>query len=97
MNNTQQPIASGFTASSTAAQVLQGLKMSGYCALVSGGHSGLGLETTRALAAAGAQVLVGARDPQAARRQLQSTPNCTVLAKQMDLAVPTSPAKSAID
>lgn len=66
MNHRQFPVHSGFGAASTAAQVLAGHDLSGILAVVTGGHSGLGLETTRALAQAGARVIVGARDVQAA-------------------------------
>ncbi|KJS61568.1 oxidoreductase [Streptomyces rubellomurinus] len=59
----QQPLGSPFTAASTARDVLAGLDLSGRTAVVTGGSSGLGLETVRALAAAGARVLVPARRP----------------------------------
>src|SRR5258707_12176012 len=61
MTTAQHKIGSGFGARSTAADVLQGLDLSGKLAIVTGGHSGLGLETTRALAGAGAHVVVPAR------------------------------------
>ena len=57
----QQHIGSGFGARSTATEVLDGLDLSGRLAVVTGGYSGLGLETTKALAAAGATVVVPAR------------------------------------
>jgi NAD(P)-dependent dehydrogenase (short-subunit alcohol dehydrogenase family) len=57
----QQSIGSGFGAQSTAAEVLQGIDLTAKLAIVTGGYSGLGLETTRALAGAGAQVVVPAR------------------------------------
>jgi len=66
MANKQHPMGSGFTAASTADEVLAGLDLTGKNVIVTGGHSGLGLETTRALANAGASVLVGARDPERA-------------------------------
>jgi NAD(P)-dependent dehydrogenase (short-subunit alcohol dehydrogenase family) len=66
MTSLQRPIGSGFDARSTAGDVLSGLDLSGRTALVTGGGSGLGLETTRALAGAGATVIVPARDPDAA-------------------------------
>jgi NAD(P)-dependent dehydrogenase (short-subunit alcohol dehydrogenase family) len=70
MNTAQHKIGSGFGARSTAAEVLAGLDLTGRLALVTGGYSGLGLETTRALAGAGAQVVVPARRPDTARRAL---------------------------
>ncbi|UMP02477.1 SDR family NAD(P)-dependent oxidoreductase [Amycolatopsis sp. EV170708-02-1] len=63
MTTAQHKIGSGFGARSTAGEVLDGLDLSGKLALVTGGYSGLGLETTRALANAGAHVVVPARRP----------------------------------
>ena len=61
MTTPQHSIGSGFGAESTAEEVLRGIDLSGKLAIVTGGYSGLGLETTRALAAAGAHVVVPAR------------------------------------
>ncbi|MCW2995561.1 MAG: oxidoreductase [Conexibacter sp.] len=66
----QQPIGSGFGARSTAAEVLAGIDLTGKLAIVTGGYSGLGLETVRALTGAGAQVVVPARRPEHAREVL---------------------------
>lgn len=54
----QKPIGSGFGAASTTSDVLAGIDLSGKVAFVTGANSGLGLETGRALAAAGAEVAV---------------------------------------
>lgn len=51
-----------FTAQSTAAEVAAGHDLTGKIALVTGGNSGIGLETVKALALCGAHVVVGARD-----------------------------------
>ena len=59
----QQRTGSPFHAKSTGAEVLAGIDLSGKVAIVTGGYSGIGLETTRALAAAGARVIVPVRDP----------------------------------
>jgi NAD(P)-dependent dehydrogenase (short-subunit alcohol dehydrogenase family) len=61
MSTAQHKIGSGFDARSTADDVLQGIDLSGRLAVVTGGYSGLGLETTRALTRAGAHVVVPAR------------------------------------
>ncbi|WP_328535247.1 SDR family NAD(P)-dependent oxidoreductase [Streptomyces sp. NBC_00344] len=61
MTTRQQKINSGFGAGSTTSDVLRGIDLSGRLAIVTGGSSGLGLETTRALAGAGARVIVPAR------------------------------------
>ncbi|WP_338607934.1 oxidoreductase [Pelagibacterium nitratireducens] len=63
MSNLQSPVGSPFTAASTAAEVVEGIDLAGKTAIVTGGHSGIGLETVRALAGAGARVIVPARDP----------------------------------
>src|SRR3954452_24811486 len=63
MTTPQQPIGSGFSARSTAAEVLAGVELSGRLAIVTGGYSGLGLETGRARSGAGATVVVPARRP----------------------------------
>ncbi len=59
----QQRVGSPFHAKSTGAEVLAGIDLSGKVAIVTGGYSGIGLETTRALAGAGAKVIVPVRDP----------------------------------
>ncbi|MDX6330758.1 MAG: hypothetical protein QOI83_3141 [Streptomycetaceae bacterium] len=61
MTTEQRKINAGFGVRSTASDVLRGIDLSGKLAIVTGGHSGLGLETTRALAGAGAHVVVPAR------------------------------------
>jgi NAD(P)-dependent dehydrogenase (short-subunit alcohol dehydrogenase family) len=66
----QQPIGSGFGAHTTAAEVLAGLDLTGKLAVVTGGYSGLGLETVRALTGAGAAVVIPARRPEHAREAL---------------------------
>lgn len=70
MTTPQHKIGSGFDAQSTADDVLRGIDLHGKLALVTGGYSGIGLETTRALVRAGAQVVVPARRPAAARESL---------------------------
>jgi NAD(P)-dependent dehydrogenase (short-subunit alcohol dehydrogenase family) len=67
MTTQQRPIGSGFDASTTAAEAIAGIDLTGKTAIVTGGYSGLGLETTRALVNAGAHVIVPARRPAHAR------------------------------
>lgn len=67
---TQRKIGSGFGPRSTATEVLAGIDLSGKLAVVTGSYSGLGMETTRALASAGARVIGPARRPEAAREAL---------------------------
>ena len=66
----QHTIGSGFGPRSTAAEVIAGIDLTGKTAIVTGGYSGLGLETVRALASAGADVVVPARRPEHAREVL---------------------------
>jgi NAD(P)-dependent dehydrogenase (short-subunit alcohol dehydrogenase family) len=80
----QQPLGSPFSAATTAEDIVAGRDLSGRTAVVTGGYSGLGLETTRALTAAGARVIVPARRPDAARTALQEVTGCEVI--PMDLA-----------
>lgn len=74
----QKPLGSGFGRQATASEVLNGLDLKGKYAIVTGGHSGLGLETTKALTAAGADVLVAARDRDAATTATHDISNVTV-------------------
>jgi len=70
MTGVQRPVASGFGRATTVDEVLAGIDLTGRTALVTGGYSGIGLVTTRALAAAGAHVIVPARRPDTAATQL---------------------------
>ncbi|NOU82312.1 SDR family NAD(P)-dependent oxidoreductase [Paenibacillus sp. LMG 31459] len=84
----QHPIPSGFGPDTTAEQVIQGHNLSGKIAIVTGGYSGLGLETTRVLAAAGATVIVPVRTPEKARLALAGIPG--VQLEALDLLDPAS-------
>ncbi|RSM75283.1 oxidoreductase [Amycolatopsis sp. WAC 01375] len=88
MSTSQHKIGSGFGARSTAGEVLSGIDLSGKVAVVTGGYSGLGLETTRALANAGAHVVVPARRPADAEAALAGIPGTEV--GELDLADLTS-------
>jgi NAD(P)-dependent dehydrogenase (short-subunit alcohol dehydrogenase family) len=67
MRDQQKPLGSGFGARTAAAQVLGSLGFAGKRAIITGGHSGLGIEMTKALAGAGVEVTVASRNPEAAR------------------------------
>lgn len=84
----QHPIGSGFNAESTAEQVIRGIDLTGKVVIVTGGGAGIGLETTRVIAGAGATVVVGARDINKAATNLRDIPNVEVLA--LDLIDPKS-------
>ncbi|KCZ92796.1 oxidoreductase [Hyphomonas johnsonii] len=81
----QLPLGSGFHAKSTAREVLEGIDLSGKNVIVTGGYSGIGLETVRALAGAGARVTVPARRVEAAETALADIPGDIEIA-EMDLA-----------
>ena len=58
----QVPVNSGLGAKSTGAEVIAGRDLAGKVAVVTGGYSGIGLETVRALAMNGVRVIVPVRD-----------------------------------
>jgi NAD(P)-dependent dehydrogenase (short-subunit alcohol dehydrogenase family) len=62
------PITTPFTAESTAAEVVDGIDLTGRRAIVTGGASGIGVETARALAGAGAEVTLAVRNVEAGER-----------------------------
>lgn len=72
----------------TAAQVIRGHDLSGKLAVVTGGYSGIGLQTARALRSAGARVIVPARDYDKAVTALEGQGGIEIEA--MDLMDPTS-------
>ncbi len=84
----QKPIHSGFDAKSTVHDVIQGIDLSGKTAIVTGGYAGIGLETVKTFARAGATIIVPARDIQKAENNLKGIKNVTVEA--MDLMTPAS-------
>lgn len=88
VDNRQQPIGSGFSATSTTTEVIQGISLAGKTAIVTGGYAGIGLETVRTFVAAGATVIVPARDLQKATRNLDDLPNVTL--EKLDLMDPAS-------
>ena len=84
----QVPLISGFDSRTTADQVLKGKDLTGKIAIITGGYSGLGLETSRALAKAGAKVIVPARSAQKAENALKGIPNAEL--EVLDLMDPRS-------
>ena len=55
MSNFQNLIGSGFGAAATASDAVDGIGLSGKTAIVTGGYSGIGVETVRALRSAGSE------------------------------------------
>jgi NAD(P)-dependent dehydrogenase (short-subunit alcohol dehydrogenase family) len=89
-------IVTPFTAESTADQVIEGIDLTGRRAVVTGGASGIGVETARALAAAGADVTLAVRDRAAGERTaddiIATTGNKQVWVAVLELTDPASVA-----
>jgi NAD(P)-dependent dehydrogenase (short-subunit alcohol dehydrogenase family) len=83
-------ITTPFSAESTAAEVAAGIDLAGRRAVVTGGASGIGIETARTLAAAGAEVTLAVRDLSAGERTAEdivaTTGNTQVHVGRLDLA-----------
>ncbi|MFG6504497.1 SDR family NAD(P)-dependent oxidoreductase [Microbacterium sp. P05] len=79
-----------FSADSTALDVVDGLDLRGRAAIVTGASSGIGIETARALASAGASVTLAVRDTAAGERAAASIRSSTVTGEvrvaEVDLA-----------
>jgi NAD(P)-dependent dehydrogenase (short-subunit alcohol dehydrogenase family) len=79
-----------FTAESTAAEVVDGIDLTDRRAVVTGASSGIGVETARALAGAGAEVTLAVRDRQAGERTaddiIATTGNKQVIVAPLDLS-----------
>ena len=84
----QNPISSGFNSKSTAEEVIKGTDLSGKIAIVTGGNTGIGLETVKTLSKAGATVIVPARDIEKAKRNLAGMAHVEL--EELDLANPGS-------
>ena len=84
----QKPTGSGFNAKSTSEEVIKGINLKGKIAIVTGGNTGIGLETAKTLSNAGATVIVPARDIEKAKKNLQGVPNVEI--EEMDLIDHTS-------
>ncbi|SHK55301.1 SDR family NAD(P)-dependent oxidoreductase [Epilithonimonas mollis] len=84
----QKPINSGFNARSTTEEVIKGISLERKVAIVTGGNSGIGLETVKTLSRAGAKVIVPARDIEKAKKNLAGIPNVEL--EELDLSNPNS-------
>ena len=89
MNTPQTQVGSGFGADSTAREVIAGVDLSGKTVLITGGYSGIGTETVRVLAGAGARVIVAGRRPEQAQETLADILD-TLTVIGLDLSDPTS-------
>jgi NAD(P)-dependent dehydrogenase (short-subunit alcohol dehydrogenase family) len=83
-------ITTRFGAQSTAAEVIAGIDLTGRRAIVTGGASGIGVETARALAGANAEVTLAVRNLEAGERTaadiMATVGNMRVMVAPLDLA-----------
>jgi NAD(P)-dependent dehydrogenase (short-subunit alcohol dehydrogenase family) len=84
----QQPIPSGLGAHTTAREAIADRRLDGKTAIVTGGYAGIGVETAKVLAAAGAHVIVPARDRAKAEQAIGGVANVELA--ELDLGVPST-------
>jgi len=84
----QKPLGSGFDASSTTNDVIKDINLTGKNVIITGGNVGIGLETTKTLAAGGAHVIVLVRDLEKAKTNLEGLSHVEI--EKLDLANPES-------
>ena len=70
ISGNQKPINSGFNAKSETKDIINNIDLNNKVAIVTGGYSGIGLETTKALVAAGADVIIPAKRSKIANQNL---------------------------
>jgi NAD(P)-dependent dehydrogenase (short-subunit alcohol dehydrogenase family) len=87
---TMERITTNFGFGSTAMEVIEGVDLSGKRAIITGGASGIGFETAKALSAVGATVTLAVRRPEAARAVAEdirvSTGNDAVEVRYLDVS-----------
>ncbi|WP_238900361.1 SDR family NAD(P)-dependent oxidoreductase [Clostridium sp. YIM B02500] len=87
-NTTQTPINSKYNFFTTAKDIIDGINLKGKIAIVTGGYSGIGIETAKVLAEAGATVIIPARDIEKAKGAMDNIPNIEI--EHLDLMDPMS-------
>src|SRR5436305_12303041 len=94
MEDTVTRVTTPFGFETTAAEVVQGVDLTGKRAIVAGGASGIGIETARALAGAGAEVTLAVRNTQAGEESAfditRTTGNDAVHVAPLELVDPGS-------
>ncbi|PHU28021.1 Short-chain dehydrogenase TIC 32, chloroplastic [Capsicum chinense] len=93
--------ASGFSSSSTAEQVTQGIDATGLTAIVTGASSGIGAETTRVLAMRGVHVVMAVRNVKSGTEVkdsiLKEIPEAKIDVMELDLGSMASVRKFAAE
>jgi NAD(P)-dependent dehydrogenase (short-subunit alcohol dehydrogenase family) len=84
----QQPVANKWGHGATAMEIVEGADLTGKNAVITGGYTGFGIETTKALTRAGAHVTVLARDVERAKKNLRKVKNVEI--EYFDLLIPES-------
>ncbi|ALB45513.1 SDR family NAD(P)-dependent oxidoreductase [Clostridium beijerinckii] len=87
-NTTQTPINSKYNFFTTAKDVIEDIDLKDKIAIVTGGYSGIGMETAKVLAEAGATVIIPARDIEKAKEAIAKIPNIEI--EHLDLMDPMS-------
>jgi len=82
----QQPLQTGNTARTTTDEVIQNINLSGKTIIITGGAAGLGLETTKTLAKAGATIIIPVRNPAKAQESLAGMSNIELYPASFDLS-----------
>ena len=88
----QKPLNSGFGAKTEPKDIMRGIDLTGKVAMVTGGYSGIGLETTKTLIESGATVIIPARRVSVAKAELSGIVEDENII-EVDLADPSSVIK----
>jgi len=96
ISDQQKPIGTRYAPRTDASEIVKDVELVGKTAIVTGGYSGIGLETVRSLASAGAKVIVAGRSMEKAREALADFDN-NVSAMEMDLGDLASVRRFAAD
>jgi len=82
----QQPLLTENSARTTTDEVIKNIDLTGKKVIITGGAAGLGLETTKTLANAGATIIIPVRNPDKAKLSLAGFPNVELYPASFDLS-----------